>query len=211
MLQVCLACCRAIVYMLQLKSKIQFVFCLRRRDAGSREAACRGSGDGCANLAHTLLSCNLVDEAREMATRGVQLGRFERRFCCLLFMIDTCCSVSAILVAARAMLHPDHVTQRSCASVVSMLFAALDRPLDRDMALQVAAAASSSFPLSPSHFYISDCRGVLRCCCHILQPIAGCSCGCPACPAFGRVARESRSWIRGRALGCAGVSCSAVG
>ena len=76
MLQVCLACCRVIVYTLLLKSDFQFIFCLRRRDVGSREAACRGSGDGCANLAHTLLLCNLVDEARDMATRGVQLGRF---------------------------------------------------------------------------------------------------------------------------------------
>lgn len=47
------------------------------------------------------------------------------------------CSVAGILVLTRALLHPDHVTQRSCASAVSLLFSALDRPMEPQMSIQV--------------------------------------------------------------------------
>ena len=46
-------------------------------------------------------------------------------------------SIAAVLVVARALLHPDHVTQRSCASAVSLLFATLDRSMEKDMSVQV--------------------------------------------------------------------------
>lgn len=105
-----------------------------------REAACRGSGDGCANLAHTLLSCNLVDEARDMAMRGVELGRWASsryHFVGLCVWHHACLSVTAVVVAARVLLHPDHVTQQSCATAVSLLFSALDRPTEQEMSVQV--------------------------------------------------------------------------
>ena len=56
---------------------------------------------------------------------------------------QTCVSVAAILVAARALVHPDHVTQRSAAFAVSLLFSALDRAMEKEMNIQVVLVLAS--------------------------------------------------------------------
>jgi hypothetical protein len=71
-----------------------------------------------------------------MATRGAELGRccvrLGARVCC-----DVCLSYTALIIIASALLHPDRLSQQSCSSAVSMLFSALDRPMDHDMSVQV--------------------------------------------------------------------------
>ena len=56
----------------------------------------------------------------------------------MLHNVETFFSIAAILVVVRTLLHPDHVTQRSCASAVSLLFSTLERPMERDIGVQVS-------------------------------------------------------------------------
>ena len=79
------------------------------------------------------------------------------------------CSVAGILVLTRALLHPDHVTQRSCASAVSLLFSALDRPMEPQMSIQVVNICDLFFYEHCSLL----CAKVCEACCLTVAAFAG--------------------------------------